>query len=241
VHDDAAVFHPGQCHHPAKRHISELALALAACSKPAPAPEAPQGAASPVIPADAPVILAFGDSLYAGYRLAPGQGYPPRLEAALIGAGVKARVVNAGVSGDTTAAARERLAFTLDNQKTKPALVLVGLGGNDMLRGLPPEQTRANLDAILTELDKRKIPALLTGMLAAPNMGKDYVAAFNPIFPALAAKHKAALVPFFLQAVIGDDKLMLDDHIHPNAQGVDKIVAATKDVVTKALEAATKR
>ncbi|MCH5838338.1 GDSL-type esterase/lipase family protein, partial [Salmonella enterica] len=89
-----------------------------------------------------------------------------------------ARVVNAGVSGDTTAAARERLAFTLDNQKVKPALVMVGLGGNDMLRGLPPAETRANLDAILTELDKRQIPALLTGMLAAPNMGKDYVAAF---------------------------------------------------------------
>jgi acyl-CoA thioesterase-1 len=218
-----------------------LLAALAACSKPAPAPEAPQTAAAPAIPADAPVILAFGDSLYAGYRLAPGQGYPPRLEAALNAAGVKARVVNAGVSGDTTAAARDRLAFTLDGQKVKPALVLVGLGGNDMLRGLPPEQTRANLDAILTELDKRHIPALLTGMLAAPNMGKDYVAAFNPIYPALAAKHKAALVPFFLQAVIGNDTLMLDDHIHPNAAGVDKIVAATKDQVTKALKSATAR
>ncbi|MEI6642422.1 MAG: arylesterase [Novosphingobium sp.] len=224
------------------RHLTLLLLAaLAACSKPAPAPEALQTAAAPAIPADAPVILAFGDSLYAGYRLAPGEGYPPRLEAALNAAGVKARVVNAGVSGDTTAAALDRLAFTLDGQKVKPALVLVGLGGNDMLRGLPPEQTRANLDAILTELDKRHIPALLTGMLAAPNMGKDYVAAFNPIYPALAAKHKAALVPFFLQAVIGNDKLMLDDHIHPNAAGVDKIVAATKDQVTKALKAATAR
>jgi len=219
-----------------------LLAALAACSKPAPAPEpAPKAAAGPVIPADAPVILAFGDSLYAGYRLAPGEGYPPRLEAALNASGVKARVVNAGVSGDTTAAAVDRLTFTLDNQKTRPALVLVGLGGNDMLRGLPPEKTRANLDAILTELDKRKIPALLTGMLAAPNMGKDYVAAFNPIFPALAAKHKAALVRFFLQAVIGNDALLLDDHIHPNAKGVDRIVAATKDDVAKALKAALAR
>ncbi|WP_298192296.1 arylesterase [Novosphingobium sp.] len=224
-----------------RRLIPLLALLLSACSKPAPAPEPLQTSAAPAIPADAPVILAFGDSLYAGYRLAPGEGYPPRLEAALNAAGIKARVVNAGVSGDTTAAARERLAFTLDNQKVKPSLVLVGLGGNDMLRGLPPAETRANLDAILTELDKRKIPALLTGMLAAPNMGKDYVSAFNPIYPALAARHKAPLVPFFLQAVIGNDKLLLDDHIHPTAEGVNRIVAATKDDVAKALQAATER
>ena len=215
-----------------------LLAALAACSNPQPAPEAPKAAASSTIPADAPVILAFGDSLYAGYRLAPGEGYPPRLEAALNANGVKARVVNAGVSGDTTVAALGRLTFTLDNQKVKPSLVLVGLGGNDMLRGLPPAQTRANLDAILTELGKRQIPALLTGMLAAPNMGKDYVSAFNPIYPALAKKHKAPLVPFFLQAVIGNDTLMLDDHIHPNAQGIEKIVAATREDVAKALAAA---
>lgn len=231
-----------------RRLIPFLTLILAACSQAAPVPEAPQQQASQVktaaaaaIPADAPVILAFGDSLYAGYRLAPGEGYPPRLEAALNASGVKARVVNAGVSGDTTAAARERLAFTLDNQKVKPSLVMVGLGGNDMLRGLPPAETRANLDAILTELDKRHIPAMLTGMLAAPNMGKDYVSAFNPIYPALARKHKAPLVPFFLQAVIGNDKLLLDDHIHPTAEGVDRIVAATKDDVAKALKAATAR
>jgi len=226
-----------------RRLLPLIVLALAACSQSAPAPEAlkAQASTAPAIPADAPVILAFGDSLYAGYRLAPGQGYPPRLEAALNAGGVKARVVNAGVSGDTTAAARERLAFTLDNQKVKPALVMVGLGGNDMLRGLRPAETRANLDAILTELDKRQIPALLTGMLAAPNMGKDYVAAFNPIYPALAAKHKTPLVPFFLQAVIGNDKLMLDDHVHPNPAGVEKIVATTKDEVAKALKAATAR
>ncbi|OYU36103.1 arylesterase [Novosphingobium sp. PASSN1] len=228
-----------------RRLLPLIALALAACSQSAPTPEAPKPQASasaaisaPPVPDGAPVILAFGDSLYAGYRLAPGQGYPPRLEAALNASGVKARVVNAGVSGDTTAAARARLAFTLDNQKVKPTLVMVGLGGNDMLRGLPPAETRANLDAILTELEKRQVPAMLTGMLAAPNMGQDYVSAFNPIYPALAAKHKAPLIPFFLQSVIGNEALMLDDHIHPNPQGVDKIVAATKEEVAKALKAA---
>ncbi len=196
-------------------------------------------AAAPV-PADAPVILAFGDSLYAGYQLDQGQSYPARLEAALNAAGVKARVINAGVSGDTTAAARQRLAFTLDNQPRKPALVMVGLGGNDMLRGLPPAQTRANLDAILAELKRRGIPVMLTGMLAAPNLGADYVAAFNPIWPTLAKKYDAALVPFFLQPIIAQPALQLPDHMHPNAQGVDAIVAATQPAVTQALAKALK-
>ena len=224
-----------------RRFALAAILVLAACS-PEKAPEAAASSAAQSaapIPADAPVILAFGDSLYAGYQLNPGEGYPPRLEAALNAGGVPAKVVNAGVSGDTTAAALQRLQFTLDNQPVKPSLALVGLGGNDMLRGLPPAQTRANLDAILTEFDKRGIPVVLTGMLAAPNLGADYQKQFNPIWPELAKKHKAGLVPFFLAPVLGNKALMLEDNVHPNAQGVDKIVAATKDQVAKALKAAT--
>lgn len=219
------------------------ALLLAACSS-EDVPESKASAAAQAvtnaapIPADAPVILAFGDSLYAGYNLQPGEGYPPRLEAALNASGTPARVVNAGVSGDTTAAALQRLAFTLDNQPVKPALALVGLGGNDMLRGLPPEETRANLDAILTEFGNRKIPVVLTGMLAAPNLGADYTARFNPIWPDMAKKHKAGLVPFFLQPVLGNRDLMLGDNVHPNAKGVDKIVTATQEQVAKALRQA---
>lgn len=215
-------------------------LLLAACSpEKVPEPVASSAAqASAPVPADAPVILAFGDSLYAGYQLNPGEGYPPRLEAALNASGVPARVVNAGVSGDTTAAALQRLKFTLDNQPVKPTLALVGLGGNDMLRGLPPAETRANLDAILTEFDQRGIPIVLTGMLAAPNLGADYRKQFNPIWPELAKKHKAGLVPFFLAPVLGNKALMLEDNVHPNAQGVDRIVVATKDEVAKALKAA---
>lgn len=219
-----------------------LLMLIAACSPekaPDPAPSATQAAAP--IPADAPVILAFGDSLYAGYQLNPGEGYPPRLEAALNAGGIAARVVNAGVSGDTTAAALQRLGFTLDNQPVKPALAMVGLGGNDMLRGLPPEQTRENLDAILAEFGKRQIPVVLTGMLAAPNLGADYAGKFNPIWPELAKKHKAGLVPFFLQPVIGQKALMLDDNVHPNAQGVERIVAATQTQVAEALKAAVEK
>lgn len=224
------------------RHlILSAVMCLAACSPDnVPEPEPSAAVATTSVPANAPVILAFGDSLYAGYRLNPGEGYPPRLEAALNAAGTPARVVNAGVSGDTTAAALQRLAFTLDNQKVKPTLALVGLGGNDMLRGLPPAETRANLDAILTGFDKRAIPVVLTGMLAAPNLGDKYVSEFNVIWPELAKKHKAGLVPFFLAPVLGNKALMLDDNVHPNAKGIDAIVAATQGQVAGALKAAEK-
>lgn len=228
-----------------RRFALAATLVLAACSpEKTPEPAATKAAqaqeqAQAPVPANAPVILAFGDSLYAGYQLDPGEGYPPRLEAALNASGVPVKVVNAGVSGDTTAAALQRLQFTLDNQPVKPSLALVGLGGNDMLRGLPPAETRANLDAILNEFDKRGIPVVLTGMLAAPNLGADYQKQFNPIWPDLAKKHKTALVPFFLAPVLGNKDLMLEDNVHPNAQGVDEIVAATRDQVAQALKAAT--
>jgi len=205
------------------------ALALSACGGKSPA-AAPEVSTSPAPhPPAGPhkVVIAFGDSLFAGYGLDPGQSYPAKLEKALWAKGVNAAVINAGVSGDTTAAARERLAFTLDHQSQTPDLALISLGGNDMLRGLPLDQTRANLDAILAEFDKRKIPVIVEGMLAAPNMGKDYAEKFNELYPALTKKHDDALVPFFLQPVIGQESLMQADNIHPNAEGVDKVVAAT--------------
>ena len=130
------------------------------------------------------LVVAFGDSLYAGYRLAPNEGLAPQLQAALKADGINARVHNAGVSGDTTAAGKTRLAFVLDNLERKPDLVVLGLGGNDMLRGIRPQETRANMAAMMDELKKRDIPVVLTGMLAAPNLGQDYASAFNGIFPA---------------------------------------------------------
>lgn len=169
-------------------------------------------------------MVVFGDSLYAGYNLDQQEGFAPALERGLAQRGVTVRVFNAGVSGDTTAAGIARLAFTLDGLDRKPTLVLVGLGGNDMLRGLSPQQTRDNLDAILAELKRREMPAMLTGMMASPNMGPDYAAAFNPIYPALARKYNVPLYPFFLDGVIGNQSLLLADGIHPNAQGVQVIV-----------------
>lgn len=180
-------------------------------------------------------ILALGDSLFAGYGVDRGQSYPARLEAMLRARGINARIANAGVSGDTSQAGLQRLTFTLDSQSAPPQLVLICLGGNDLLRGLPPAQTRANLDAILAELDRRKIRAVVMGMLAPPNMGPGYRGEFDAIYPAIASKHHAALVPFFLAPVFGKASLVQADHIHPTREGIEDMVAATIDVVTKAL------
>ena len=182
------------------------------------------------------LVVVFGDSLYAGYRLAPNEGLAPQLQAALKAAGINARVHNAGVSGDTTAAGKTRLGFVLDNLERKPDLVVLGLGGNDMLRGAKPEQTRSNMTAMLDDLKKRDIPVVLTGMLASPNMGEDYAEAFNPIFPQLAKQYDAPLYPFFLEGVVTDKALMLPDGVHPNAKGVSRVVEGLSPLVEAALK-----
>jgi acyl-CoA thioesterase-1 len=179
-------------------------------------------------------ILAFGDSLFAAHGLEKPQGYPARLQAALRGKGINATVVDAGVSGDTTAAGLQRLAFVLSNA-AKPDLAIVELGGNDMLRGIPPAETRSNLNAILAELGKRGIPVLVMGMRAPPNMGAEFARQFDGIYPALAKDHKAALVPFFLAPTYDKPQLIQQDHIHPTAEGIDALVAATVAEVADAL------
>ena len=182
------------------------------------------------------LVVAFGDSLYAGYRLAPNEGLAPQLQAALQADGINARVHNAGVSGDTTAAGKTRLAFVLDSLDRKPDLVVLGLGGNDMLRGIKPAETKANMTAMLDELKRRDIPVVLTGMLAAPNLGQDYGNAFNAIFPQLAKQYDAPLYPFFLDGVVTDSGLMLPDNIHPNAKGVSRVVEGLSPLVEAALK-----
>ncbi|MBS0476559.1 MAG: arylesterase, partial [Proteobacteria bacterium] len=214
-----------------------IVLALAGCGRDNAPPQAPATSAVQDAPALPPVmgqeqrIVALGDSLFAGYGLEPGQSYPARLETALRARGINARIMNAGVSGDTTAGGLQRLDFTLNSLPQPPALVIISLGGNDMLRGLPPEQTRANLDAILGKLAQRKVPVVLMGMLAAPNLGAGYADKFNPIYPALAKQYHAGLVPFFLQPLIDKPALVQADHIHPTAPGVDLLVSATIDQV----------
>jgi acyl-CoA thioesterase I len=181
------------------------------------------------------LVLAFGDSLYAGYGVAPNESFPAELQARLKAAGVDATVRNAGVSGDTTAAGRQRLAYTLDGLPRKPDLVVLGLGGNDMLRGIDPGQTEANLRFMLDELKKRDVPVLLTGMVAAPNLGREYGARFNAIYPELAKDYGAPLYPFFLDGVVTDQALMLPDRIHPNPAGIDRVAERVAPLVAEEL------
>lgn len=180
-------------------------------------------------------ILAFGDSLFAGYGVDERDSYPAQLEALLRGRGHNVRVINAGVSGDTSAAGLQRIGFVLDSLDEKPDLVIVELGGNDLLRGLPPAETRENIEAILAELQRREIPVLLMGMRAPPNLGDAFVREFDNLYPELAQRYDAALVPFFLEAVYDKPELIQDDRIHPTAEGIGALVAATADDVATAL------
>ncbi|PZU08055.1 arylesterase [Sphingomonas sp.] len=185
----------------------------------------------------APVIWAFGDSLTAGYGLPPADGFPAQLQAGLRRGGLSATVRNGGVAGDTTAQGKARLRWGLRGLGTPPDLVIVEFGGNDMLRGLPPEVAEANLDAILTELGRRRIPTLLVGMRAAPNLGEAYRARFDSLYARLAARHRVAFYPFFLDGVVGHRDLFQADGIHANARGVRIIVSRIAPAVRKALAA----
>jgi acyl-CoA thioesterase-1 len=221
-----------------------LVFVLGACGseQPSAAPATEAASAAPDLPmmGDELRIVALGDSLFTGYGLEPGQSYPARLEAALRARGINARITNAGVSGDTTAGGLGRLDFTLDSLDKPPALVIISLGGNDMLRALPPEATRKNLDEMLGKLEARGIPVVLLGMLSAPNLGSDYRVQFDPIYPALAKKHGAELVPFFLQPLAGRPDLVQADRIHPTLPGIDLMVESTVDKVAGALPKAAR-
>jgi acyl-CoA thioesterase-1 len=187
------------------------------------------------LPAQTLHILAFGDSLTAGLGLDPAEAFPARLETALKARGHDIVIANAGVSGDTSTAAAERLDWSL-----VPDIdgVIVELGANDALRGIDPARTEIALDGILTELQKRKLPVLLAGMLAPRNLGQDYGAAFDAIFPRLAQKHGVLFYPFFLEGVAADPALNQPDGLHPNSKGVDMIVSrilpVTEDLIKQA-------
>jgi len=182
------------------------------------------------------LVVAFGDSLYAGYGVDQKEGFAPELQTALQAAGKDVRVHNAGVSGDTTAAGLRRMDFVLDSLPRKPDLVILGLGGNDMLRGFKPSETRTNLDAMVRKLRERDIPMMLTGMLASPNLGAEFSKEFNIIYPALAREYDVPLYPFFMDGVVGRPDLLLPDGIHPTADGIDIIVGKITPQVVDALD-----
>jgi acyl-CoA thioesterase I len=172
--------------------------------------------------AQAPIkVVALGDSLTAGYGLPDKDGFVPQLQAALTAKGVAAEVQNAGVSGDTASDGLARLDWSVPDGTDA---VILELGANDMLRGINPGVTQKALDTILSRLTQRHIAVLLCGMRAAPNLGPDYVQAFERIYPDLAAKYGVPYYPFFLDGVAADPKLTQHDGLHPNAAGVGIIV-----------------
>ena len=166
-------------------------------------------------------LVGFGDSLMAGYQLPASDAFPVKLEAALKAKGYDVEIANAGVSGDTSSAGLARLDWSVPDG-TKG--VILELGANDALRGIAPEETEKNIDAMLTRLKERGIAVLLAGMLAPPNMGADYEKRFNGIYQRMAEKHGVALYPFFLDGVAAQADLQIDDGMHPNPAGVDMMV-----------------
>jgi acyl-CoA thioesterase I len=179
-------------------------------------------------------IVGFGDSLMAGYGLDAGQSFPEKLEAALRKNGHDVVISNAGVSGDTTSGGLARLDWSVPDGTQ---LVILELGANDMLRGVSPEIAEKNLDAMIAKLKARNIPVLIAGMLAAPNLGDGYAKAFDAIYPTLARKYDAPLYPFFLDGVAADKTALLDDGMHPNAAGVDRMVERMLPLVEKTIAA----
>jgi acyl-CoA thioesterase I len=182
-----------------------------------------------------PLIWALGDSLTAGYGLPPADGFTNQLQIALRRAGVPATVRNGGIAGDTAAQGRARLLWGLRGLGVKPDLVVVELGANDMLRGMPPATTETNVDQVLAELRKRRIPVLLAGMKAAPNLGPDYRRDYDALYPRLARRYGTHFYPFFMDGVAGHHELIQADGMHPNAQGVQIIVHRMLPAVRGAL------
>jgi len=220
--------------------LAALALAAAACGA-RPEPPATSTAATNATSATAaapastqPRIVALGDSLTAGLGLAPDQAYPALLQARLKGAGLDYEVINAGVSGDTSAGGLERLEWALQGNVK---ILIVALGGNDALRGLPAAALAANLSQIIERARARQIRVILAGMEAPPNYGRDYIVSFHKVYPALAQTYGVTLVPFLLQGVAGTERLNQPDGIHPTATGA-RIVA---DNVWTALEPVARR
>jgi acyl-CoA thioesterase-1 len=189
-------------------------------------------AAAPAV-AEPVRLVVLGDSLTAGYGLPPGAGFPAQLEAALKKRGRDVTVIDAGVSGDTTAGGLSRLDWSVG---ADAQAVIVELGGNDMLRGIDPARTAENLDRIVARLTERGLPVLVAGMRAPRNLGDAYGDAFDALFPAVAERHGATLYPFFLDGVAADPALNLPDGIHPNEAGIAIIVERILPAVEQLLD-----
>jgi len=212
--------------------LAQVVAVLAAVNVSVGAADAPMARAEP---SKAIRIVAFGDSLMAGYGLRPQHAFPAQLQKALKSRGHNVVIANAGVSGDTTTAGLERLAWAVPDGTDG---VIVEFGGNDALRGIDPEVTRANLEKIISNLKERNIPTLLAGIRAPANWGASYAKAFDAIFPDLAHEHGLVFYPFFLEGVVLNPKLNLNDGLHPTSKGiaeiVKRIVPSVEDLIDRA-------
>lgn len=214
---------------PTRRSVLALSLGLMALVG---------GSFAPAIALAEPKIVVLGDSLSAGYQLPPGAAFPEKLQVALDAKGVEAEIIGAGVSGDTLAGGLSRLDWSVGDDVDA---VIVELGGNDAMRGLPVEKAKASLDAIITRLKARDKLVLLAGMMAPPNMGEAYGNEFNAMYEELARKHDVMLYPFFLDGVAAIPELNLDDGFHPNEKGIDVIVERILPDVKKLVAEAEER
>jgi acyl-CoA thioesterase-1 len=184
---------------------------------------------------DKPVqLVGLGDSLMAGYQLPTTDSYTAQLEAALKAKGVNVTITNAGVSGDTSSGGLARADWSVPDETDG---VILELGANDALRGLSPDETEKNLDTIISGFQKRNIPVLLIGIMSPPNMGDDYAKRFNPIYQRLSDKHGLPLYPFFLDGVVTDQTLQLEDRMHPNTKGATVMVEKSMPMVEAFIKA----
>jgi acyl-CoA thioesterase-1 len=208
---------------------------MLSCGEPKPPQkqEEPQRAESNPAPLPAqadsrPVIVAFGDSLTAGYGVETGNSYPDFLQKAIDRSGYRYRVVNAGISGDTTSGGLARVEMVT---RMKPALVILELGGNDGLRGTPLSSTRANLERIVVELQKSGARVVLAGITLPPNYGPDYIQSFENIYKELSSKYKLPLIPFLLQGAVGVKGMMQPDGIHATVKGNEVVASLVMQTV----------
>ena len=205
-----------------KRFLTTLMVLFAVgCSGPTPPAATPQATTSATPAASQSRLVALGDSLTEGLGVEPDMAYPAQLEKRLQEAGLDWKVVNAGLSGETSSGLRSRLDWVL---KTRPDAVILVTGANDGLRGVDPDVTKTNLDAIVTQLKSQDIKVLLGGMKAPPNFGEDYAGKFEGVYQDIADKHSVPLVPFFLEGVARVPELNQDDGKHPTAEGYTKVV-----------------
>jgi acyl-CoA thioesterase I len=184
-------------------------------------------------PASEGIVVAVGDSLTAGYGVAPSDAYPAQLERKLNQAGYRWQVINAGISGETSSGTLSRIDWILKN---KPDIVILETGANDGLRGVDPNLTRKNIDEIVTRLKEKDVEVVLAGMQALRNMGGPFTREFAAIYPSLAEKHDLILMPFFLTQVAGEPHLNLGDGIHPSGEGYRIITDAIYPFVLQAIE-----